>query len=235
MTAKQDMINQDLAGKIRHGIYPPKSFLPSENELANLYGASRNTVRKSLEDLTSLGLIQKIKGKGSIVLDFSRLSFPISRITTFNELNQSLGLKAETKLLEIKEVKKVPDDFSCDNTEPFIKVKRLRIIDGEPDVLDVDYISTKYVKEISPSVAEHSLYDYFENELGLKISYAVKDVSVQTVSEELAKMLELDPDRKAVLVKSMVYLEDTSLFQLTASYHNPNRFRFIDFARRSKI
>lgn len=63
----------------------------------------------------------------------------------------------------------------------------------------------------------------------------VKDVSVQTVSEELAKMLELDPDRKAVLVKSMVYLEDTSLFQLTASYHNPNRFRFIDFARRSKI
>ncbi|GHN55909.1 hypothetical protein ME803_18580 [Lactobacillus delbrueckii] len=163
MTAKQDMITQDLAGKIRHGIYPPKSFLPSENELANLYGASRNTVRKSLEDLTSLGLIQKIKGKGSIVLDFSRLSFPISRITTFNELNQSLGLKAETKLLEIKEVKKVPDDFSCDNTEPFIKVKRLRIIDGEPDVLDVDYISTKYVKEISPSVAEHSLYDYFEN------------------------------------------------------------------------
>ena len=134
-----------------------------------------------------------------------------------------------------KEVKKVPDDFSCDNTEPFIKVKRLRIIDGEPDVLDVDYISTKYVKEISPSVAEHSLYDYFENDLGLKISYAVKDVSVQTVSEELAKMLELDPDRKAVLVKSMVYLEDTSLFQLTASYHNPNRFRFIDFARRSKI
>ena len=137
--------------------------------------------------------------------------------------------------MEIKEVKKVPDDFSCDNTEPFIKVKRLRIIDGEPDVLDVDYISTKYVKEISPSVAEHSLYDYFENDLCLKISYAVKDVSVQTVSKELAKMLELDPDRKAVLVKSMVYLEDTSLFQLTASYHNPNRFRFIDFARRSKI
>lgn len=55
------------------------------------------------------------------------------------------------------------------------------------------------------------------------------------MSEELAKMLELDLDRKAVLVKSMVYLEDTSLFQLTASYHNPNRFRFIDFARRSKI
>lgn len=235
MQAKQEMITHDIATKIRHGIYPPKSFLPSENELATLYGASRNTVRKSLEDLTSLGVIQKIKGKGSVVLDFSRLSFPISRITTFNELNNSLGLEAKTKVLDISNVDEVPEAFNCDETGPFIKVKRLRIIDGEPDVLDVDYLSTKYVDKVTPEVAENSLYDYFENTLGLKISYAVKEISVQTVDDETAELLKLDPDKKAALVRSMVYLEDTSLFQLTESYHNPNRFRFIDFARRKKL
>lgn len=235
MQAKQEMITHDIASKIRHGIYPPKSLLPSENELAALYGVSRNTVRKSLEDLTSLGVIQKIKGKGSIVLDFSRLSFPVSRITTFNELNRSLGLEAQTKVLAIETVTEVPEAFNCEAAEPFIKVKRLRIIDGEPDVLDVDYLSTKYVDKITQEVAETSLYDYCENTLGLKISYAVKEISVQTVDDATAELLQLDPDKKAALVRSMVYLEDTSLFQLTESYHNPNRFRFIDFARRKKL
>lgn len=235
MQVKQEMITHDIATKIRHGIYPPKSLLPSENELSALYGVSRNTVRKSLEDLTSLGVIQKIKGKGSVVLDFSRLSFPVSRITTFNELNRSLGLEATTKVLEIANVTEVPEAFNCNATEPFIKVKRLRIIDGEPDVLDVDYLSTKYVDKITQEVAETSLYDYCENTLGLKISYAVKEISVQTVDDATAELLQLDPDKKAALVRSMVYLEDTSLFQLTESYHNPNRFRFIDFARRKKL
>jgi GntR family trehalose operon transcriptional repressor len=47
--------------------------------------------------------------------------------------------------------------------------------------------------------------------------------------------LHLDHDKRAVLVFSKTYLEDTSLFQITASYHNPDEFSFNDFARRRKI
>ena len=33
----------------------------------------------------------------------------------------------------------------------------------------------------------------------------------------------------------MVYLEDTSLFQYTESRHRPDKFQFVDFARRNGI
>ena len=45
---KADMIAQDIATKIKHGIYAAESFLPSENQLTELYGASLATVRKAL-------------------------------------------------------------------------------------------------------------------------------------------------------------------------------------------
>lgn len=38
-----------------------------------------------------------------------------------------------------------------------------------------------------------------------------------------------------VCVKSYVYLEDATLFQYTISKHRPDKFRFVDFARRSEL
>lgn len=66
--AKYIEIYQDLAGKIQDGTYAADSYLPSENELMGIYGASRDTVRKALTKLEEKDLIHKEKGKGSRVL-----------------------------------------------------------------------------------------------------------------------------------------------------------------------
>lgn len=97
--SKVSAIAQDLVDKIKHQQYKPGEYLPSEHQLMDLYGASRETIRKALTSLTDLGLIQKIRGKGSIVLNLDRYTFPISGISSFAELNNQLGLKAETKVL----------------------------------------------------------------------------------------------------------------------------------------
>ena len=49
--SKQEIITQDIALKIKHQLYKPGDYLPSENQLAELYGAARNTVRKSLGEI----------------------------------------------------------------------------------------------------------------------------------------------------------------------------------------
>ena len=63
--SKVGVIAQDLVDKIKHQQYQPGDYLPSEHQLMDLYGASRETIRKALNSLTDLGLIQKIRGKGS--------------------------------------------------------------------------------------------------------------------------------------------------------------------------
>jgi len=56
-----------LRKHILDGIYTEGDLLPSENELCQLYGMTRPTVRQSLAALAGDGYIKKHQGKGSIV------------------------------------------------------------------------------------------------------------------------------------------------------------------------
>lgn len=236
--SKQDMIAQDLAEKIHHGLYCPGDYLPSEHQLTDLYGTSRETIRSALSQLNDLGLIQKIKGKGSIVLDYQKFTFPVSGITSFQELNQKLGMHAVTTVLKNELCTSIPQYFvnrGVDADQPSIYIERLRMIDHEPVVIDRDFLLTPPIDEIPQKVAENSLYDYIEGELGLDISYASKEITVEKADDEVAAQLKLTGDQLVVVVRSLSFLNDTTLFQLTESYHRPDKFKFSDFARRQKI
>lgn len=235
--SKQEIITQDIALKIKHQLYKPGDYLPSENQLAELYGAARNTVRKSLGDLTDLGLIQKIKGKGSLVLDSSRYAFPVSGITSFKELNETLGMKAKTEVLRLEEIEQLPENIKVEqvDADKFIFLERLRLINDQPKVLDRDYLLSPPVNFLPMEEAQNSIYAYLEDKLGFVISYATKEITVRKVDDYIASKLKLETDRRAVLVSSKTYLEDTRLFEITESYHHPDDFSFFDFARRRKI
>jgi GntR family trehalose operon transcriptional repressor len=195
-------------------------------------------VRQFEKLLTDLGLIQKIRGKGSIVLNLDRYTFPISGITSFAELNNQLGLKAETKVLLLQKEDKLPAQFikyfSEEENSIGFHLERLRLIDGQADVLDCDYLLSPPVDSLPRESAETSIYDYLENKQKLDISYATKEISVCKVDKRIQDLLQLDNDL-AVLVASRNYLANTTKFQLTLSYHRPDKFKFVDFARRKKI
>lgn len=235
-TNKQAMIAKDLANKIKFQQYQPGDLLPSESVLCELYGTARGTIRKALDQLTELGLIQKVRGKGSVVLDLQRFTFPVSGLTSFSELNSSLGMHAKASVL-INQPATTPTHFMEKEIGalPSIHLRRLRQINGTPVVVDDDYLLTPPIDKVPTAAAEQSIYQYFEGELGLKIAYATKEITVVPASPDIAAELKLAAGSLAVVVKSLVYLEDTTLFQLTTSYHRPDRFRFIDFARRQSI
>ena len=114
-------------------------------------------------------------------------------------------------------------------------VKRIREIEGEKIILDEDYLVKDIVNGLSYQDAENSLYEYIEKELGLKISFARKEITVVKATEEEKQLLDMLDYDLLVCVKSYVYLEDATLFQYTISKHRPDKFRFVDFARRSEL
>lgn len=236
--SKADLIAQDIASKIKHKQFEVNTFLPSENELTTLYGTSRETIRKALSQLTGLGLIQKIKGKGSLVLNLQKFSFPISGITSFAELNKSLGMSAKTNVVQLEKRTTLPklfkEKFSDISDQKGIYLERLRSIDDEPEVLDCDYLFSPPINDLPLAAAEKSIYQYIEQDLKLEVSYATKEITVEKIDADLQKQLQLK-DKMAVLVASRNYLSNAQLFQLTLSFHNPAKFKFVDFARRRKI
>ena len=94
-------IYNEIVINIENGNLEVNSKLPSESQLMDNYGVSRDTLRKSLNLLEQHGYIQKLKGKGSFVLDINKFNFPVSGIRSFSELALSIGKNIETKIEEL--------------------------------------------------------------------------------------------------------------------------------------
>lgn len=112
------------------------------------------------------------------------------------------------------------------------KIERIRKIDGECVICDIDHLNAQIVPNLTKTIAQDSLYDYIEHTLGLNISFAKKEITVQQASQHDYECLDMKQFTMVVCVKSFTYLEDATLFQYTESRHRPDKFRFIDFARR---
>lgn len=230
-------IYHELVKKIQSNQWPESTKLPSENELTEKYATSRETIRKALNQLAQDGYIQKIRGKGSVVIDINKFDFPVSGIVSFKELATNLQLPTNTIVNELAIVEadqELRSKLNIDLRDSVWKVVRTREISGEKIILDKDYFNKDYVPELTREICEDSIYDYLENQLELKISFARKEIVVEEPSEEDRALLDLEGYSNVVVIKSMVYLEDTSLFQYTESRHRPDKFRFVDFARRVK-
>lgn len=235
--SKYQMIYQDLLDKIKQRVIQPNTYLPSENELMKQYDASRDTVRKALNLLLQNGYIQKNKGKGSLVLDMDRIAFPVSGVTSFKELQKTLHGDVETIVNMFLE-EDVPNDLKDDlymEKGKIYHVERIRKIDGEKVILDTDYLNGEIVKGLKIEHAKNSLYEYIEKELGLKVSFARKKITVVKATQREKQLLDMLDYDLLVCVKSYTYLEDATLFQYTISKHRPDKFRFVDFARRTEL
>ena len=230
-------IYDDLLNKIEGRIFLPDSILPSENELAADYEASRETIRKALNLLSQNGYIQKIRGKGSLVLDFQKFAFPVSGIQSFSELSKKLKLKSKTYVHPIDSIPRDHDAVNVLKESGEVSiwgVTRIREIFGEKIILDKDYFSEQYVPKLPKEICQGSIYEYLEEELGLVIGFAQKEITVEDLVEEDLEYLDLEGFSNIVVIRSKVYLEDASIFQYTESRHRPDKFRFVDFARRVK-
>ncbi len=234
---KYKQIYQELLEKIHKGTYSANSIMPSENELSEMYDTSRETIRKALTLLAEKGYIQKIRGKGSLVLDVSKLSFPVSGLVSFKELQRSLGRESRTIVYDFGLIHPDPwlaKQLGVDTTEEVWKVIRAREIQGERIILDKDYFLRKHVPLLTKEICENSIYEYLEGELELAISFAKKEIVVEECTTEDQELLDLHNDQHIVVVKNYVHLEDATLFQYTESRHRLDKFRFIDFARRKQ-
>ncbi|MEN2665215.1 trehalose operon repressor [Lacticaseibacillus rhamnosus] len=233
---KYDAIYQDLKDKIEAEIYATGSLLPSESALQDMYQASRDTVRKALRLLKDDGFIQSQKGKGSTVINRQEYVFPVSGVVSYAELAAQFHLQTRTVVLTNHFATLPAKSFK--DVDPTVEVKQMRLLkrvrylENEPDIIDIDYLDPKVVPPIPESVAKDSLYAYLEGPVGLTIAYATKEITVETATEEDQRYLKIPPSAVVVVVRSCSSLTGTTKFQYTESRHRADRFKFHDFARR---
>lgn len=231
---KYQEIFSELKEKILKGDYPSNQLLPTELELRKEYNVSRDTIRKALALLTDVGLIQKVQGRGSLVIKNEQIDFPVSGLTSYQELVKNQGLKSKTEVI-LLELLTLDSHLSLvtgfEHYEKVWKVVRTRAIDEKVVVIDTDYLSYELIPNLTIEIAEKSIYAYLEGELNFDIAYAQKEITVEPSSIEEQKLMQTK-DNYLVLIKSRVFLSNAQQFQYTESRHKLDKFKFVDFARR---
>ncbi|HIU05484.1 MAG TPA: UTRA domain-containing protein [Candidatus Coprousia avicola] len=231
---KYESIYQDLRDKIETGQYPVGAFLPTENEIAELYNASRGTVRVAEQLLESDGLIKKVHGHGSRVLEARKLQIDSAHLTSFSSLLERHQGKLETTVLTQKTalIQEGEFGFSAAADRPCVLIERIRSLSGERVIFDRDYFLVEKVGARLPEqVLETSVYEYLEGELGLRIGYAHKDITVERPDDEVRLNLDLSDDSHVVVTNSLVYLENAALLQVHTAFQRVDTFHLIDNAR----
>src|SRR5262249_10859709 len=135
-------IQQDLASSIASGALAPGSQLPSEEELVRRYNVSRTTVRKAVQELERLGLIEIRRGRGTFVRP-EKLTQQFTELTGFVEDMVALGLQPSARVLgtartEADEM--VARQLRVPIGTEVMQIRRVRIADGVALSLDETYL-----------------------------------------------------------------------------------------------
>lgn len=233
--SKYVTIYKEWKEKIESGQIAEGERLPTESSLMESYQVSRDTVRKSLNLLEQNGYIQRGRGRASLVMPKQRYTFPLSEIASFQEINKLSNAHAETEVVNLDilqdshKIKKIFQQSVNGEVYELIRVRRMK---DEAVILDKDYFVRDVVPRLPLNECKVSVYRYLEEELGLQISYAVKEITVQKANAEDYELLDMGDYNMVVVVKSHTYLENNTLFQCTESRHRPDKFRFVDLEKR---
>ena len=233
--SKYVTIYKEWKEKIESGQIAEGERLPTESSLMESYQVSRDTVRKSLNLLEQNGYIQRGRGRASLVMPKQRYTFPLSEIASFQEVNKLSNAHAETEVVNLdilQDSHKIKKFFQQSVNGEVYELIRVRRMKDEAVILDKDYFVRDVVPRLPLNECKVSVYRYLEEELGLQISYAVKEITVQKANAEDYELLDMGDYNMVVVVKSHTYLENNTLFQCTESRHRPDKFRFVDLAKR---
>jgi len=218
-----------LKKKIESSEWPVGSQIPTEEDLCKIFNVSRATVRNAVMELVRQGYLKRQQGKGTFVYK-NTVSEGISMITTFREILFEKGLKFSTKVLA-RTVMMPVDDMDVKLRVPkdkhIIYIKRLRLIDNEPVLLQESYVPYHICPLLLEEDIENQLlFDLFEKKYGMKITRVENHIEIAYITSDEARIIGLSEGSPAILLSQYFYSGET-LIMYIRSIKRTDRFKFL--------
>jgi GntR family transcriptional regulator len=124
-------IAADLRKRVEAGEFSAGGVLPSEADLTRAYGASRVTVRKALESLREVGLVDSRQGFGWFVA-VDRVRQNLAQLSTIERQLAERGAVAERQVLDFAFVSASAHVRGVLGVDQVLRVRRLNRADGAP-------------------------------------------------------------------------------------------------------
>lgn len=124
-----------LREQIRSGAIPSNTLLPGEQQLARMFNVSRITVKRALNELAADGLLNRHRGRGTIVTDSAAVPVVKGSFDNLLESLRIMGLETEIEVLDVANIHASEPIAKLLEVETGTRVQRAvrrRKLQGEP-------------------------------------------------------------------------------------------------------
>lgn len=178
-TTLRHSLSRDICERIRSliisGELEPGTQLPSEVELADAMGVSRNTVRDALNTLQQEGTILRRHGVGTFVTEQLLLPNRLDVNLSVTELIRSFGMEPAVGYISVRLLRGDQDWSKLLELDPgtkLVELTRVRLADGKPVVHSVDVFPASFLEKSRGSVSVETLPDLIHEKLSI---YAIME------------------------------------------------------------
>ncbi|MCI1466871.1 MAG: GntR family transcriptional regulator [Lactobacillus sp.] len=214
-------VMHDVKEKIKANAYPSMK-LPDERTLAQQYQVSRSSLKKALALLAEQGIIFKKRGSGTFINPLylknqSLFKYEGSNLGITDSFHVP-GKKQSIKPLDYQVVTPDEDlrqDLFLEEGSFVYQIKRLRLLDGKPFLLETGFIPIKILPELKPQVLQGSLFNYLQDAWGKSVTRSYLTITVSPSTADDQKMLELTPTEPVGVMSGIFFLDDGTPFEVS--------------------
>ena len=185
--------------------------LPSENQLAVMFGVSRMTARRALVELAAEGLVERIRGKGTYVKkpDPAMGYFIVQPSRRHAE---RLNVAYTSRVLEFRSLKNPPPMVAqrMAYSGTTILARRLHCFDGKPVRYEIRHLRGDLCGSILfEDLEKVSIHELLVNRLDLPLTRVWQRITAKTLDGETAAALEAPVGHPAFHIQRTTYTHDT--------------------------
>jgi DNA-binding GntR family transcriptional regulator len=220
-----DLVYRSVMRDIKHKILDneyPGMRLPDERSLSESYQVSRSSIKRALGVLAQQGIIFKKRGSGTFINPLylknqSLFHYEGSNLGVTDSF-QLDGKKQGIKLLDYQVVpanKDVQEELFLNDNDFVYQIKRLRLIDDQPFMIETGFIPIKITPTLTPAVVQSSIFNYLEDAQGKRVTKSFMTIGVASSSEDDQCLLKLTPTEPVGIMEGVFFLDDGTPFEVS--------------------
>lgn len=203
--------------------------VPSENDIIEKYKVSNTTARKALHELEKAGWVNRVKGKGTFVRDYTVVR-AINRIFGFTKNMIEAGRKPSTRLigfhLRSEDHSQTVNGRLYTMRGPVCEIERVRYADGIPMMCETRYISLQLCPDIHRKNLEQSLYAIFDKEYGIQLTEINQMLSAVVLEGDALKPFQVTKPIPAFRVEGVSFCGKELIIEMEDSVYRGDMYRF---------
>jgi GntR family phosphonate transport system transcriptional regulator len=192
-------------------LYKAGDVLPSETDLALRFNVNRHTLRRSIDELVSDGLVVRHHGKGVYVLA-PAIDYAIGTQTRFTETLEAQGVKTQSRVVRKQVVLArggVAARLQLTEGTKVIFLETLREVSGNPFCVISHFLPMQAFPEVLESYNSGSLHSFLNEYCSTKVQRIESLISAVLPEADDAALLNMPRNLPVLRVKSLNVASDS--------------------------